>query len=44
MAAGDEDADDAVAEVVGVEVEEEGDGVAEEVPRTARAVLRITFP
>jgi hypothetical protein len=30
--------------VVGVEVEEEGDGVAEEVPRTARAVLRITFP
>ena len=44
VAAGDEDADDAVAEVVGVEVEEEGDGVAEEVPRTARAVLRITFP
>jgi hypothetical protein len=30
--------------IVGVEVDEEGEGVAEEVPRTARAVLRITFP
>ena len=29
---------------VGVEVDDEGEGVADEVPRTARAVLRITFP
>ena len=31
--------------MVGVEVDEDGDGVADEVvPRTARAVLLITFP
>ena len=43
MAAGDSDDDEVVA-IEGVDVDEEGDGVADEVPLTARAVLRITFP
>ena len=43
VAAGDSDDDEVVA-IEGVDVDEEGDGVADEVPRTARAVLRITFP
>ena len=29
---------------VGVDVDDDGDGVADDVPRTARAVLRITLP
>ena len=40
----DEDDDDDVVGSVGVDVDDDGDGVADDVPRTARAVLRITLP
>jgi len=43
VAAGDSDDEEVVA-IEGVDVDEDGDGVADDVPRTARAVLRITFP